>query len=196
MNVIMCKSSSINPIPSQQSPDQLECCECGERISRSSGATSRLVLNHWRNKHGLPTQLRFREALGTVLTISDFFKLMLTCNAEGCDYYSVFIEATDREQAMEQMRNHWRNQKGHKAWLLGGEELCTIIKAEEAKVYCCRVEGCNHREGSTEGWQDRVLNHFNSSHDLLLDQLLVEEQPVGRQLRVQVHLSHCSLACM
>ena len=197
IKVNMAKSSSkTDSSPSQQSLDQLECCECGERIRRSVGATSRLVLSHWRNKHGLPTQLRYREASGTVLTISHFFKLVFVCNGEGCDYYSVFLEAADRKQALEQMRNHWRNRKGHKAWLLGGEELCTIIKAEEAAVYSCQVEGCNHREGSTEGWQDRVLDHFNSSHDLLLDQLLVEEQPGGRQLRVQVHSSHCSLACM
>ena len=49
----------------------------------------------------------------------------------------------------------------------------------------CKIEGCMYKEACTVGWQKRMLHHFLSIHDLLIDSLLVQELPSGRQLRVQ-----------
>ena len=163
---------------------ELECCQCGHRVGRSS-ATSRHVLSHWRSCHTQPTGMRYRELTsGQVLIITDFFKLVMKCKARGCHQEFYYSEASALVQAHGSMRSHWRTL--HKT-TPEAAEMCSIIRAQETEAFSCRVENCSYREARTQGWESRMLEHFHARHDLLLDCLRVEELPGGRELRVQVN---------
>lgn len=66
-----------------------------------------------------------------------------------------------------------------------GLVLGAVPRTSLVESFHCKIDECDHAETSSHGWQQGMLHHFHSVHDLLLDGLLVQSQPSGRYLRAQ-----------
>ena len=174
-----------------------QCSSCCYKISKSL-VTSKVVLQHWTKIHGTPHHLEFvDQETNQKLRVGDFYSFVGKCRK--CTYYTGQNRCeVDLKLAI---KKHWEQK--HKSAKVGQEETYYELVEHQDKEgsppgsFQCKVDTCREQWEEEEGWQRRVLQHFHSSHDHLINELVVEEQQTGRKLRIQHMFSHvgqCNIA--
>ena len=166
------------------------CAACDYSVQKNV-ATSRTVVGHWTREHGAPSTLCFvDQESGDRLSSSTFFAMLGKCTA--CEFYT----GNNRRESdvRMQMRSHWKSE--HPDLKHGESDYCVMVdltaKSSPKSLkncngpFVCRVDSaCQQQWKSSKGWQKKVLSHFHSAHDHLINRLEVEDKPTGKRLKVE-----------
>ena len=164
------------------------CAACDYSVQKSI-ATSRTVVGHWTQEHGAPSTLCFvDQETGDRLSASSFFAMLAKCTF--CEFYT----GNNRRESdlRTQMKSHCKSQHPE---VKTGESSYTLVNPaanssrdsfqSSAGPFLCRVDKCQQQWKNSKGWQKKVLSHFHSSHDHLINQLEIEDKPTGKRLKVE-----------
>ena len=164
------------------------CAACDYSVQKSI-ATSRTVVGHWTREHGAPSTLCFvDQETGDRLSASSFFAMLGKCTF--CEFYT----GNNRRESdlRTQMKSHWKSEhpevkNGESSYTLVNTAANSSTNSLQSCIgpFLCKVDQCQQQWKSSKGWQKKVLAHFHSAHDHLINRLEVEDKPSGKRLKVE-----------